>query len=143
MSNYLSVELTRYVERRQLTAVQVERAAGLPNATLARIHTGRHPRPETMSALLASVPQPDAELLLLAYLRDDCPDDWEQRIHLEIMPAGSLAEPASTYQAPHAQNGAAKPQIDRALAALTQAAAGDTDLRDWLIQTAHILRLIP
>jgi len=122
----------------------MERRAGLPNATVAGILRGRHPRPETMSALLASVPQHDAELLLLAYLRDDCPDDWEQRILLEIMAGSRLAEPQGTYESPAITgSGSPKPQIDRALAALAQAAAGDTALRDWIIQTAQILRLIP
>jgi hypothetical protein len=142
MTQHLANSLRDHLERNALAALEMERRAGLPNATVAGILRGRHPRPETMSALLASVPTNDAELLLLAYLRDDCPDDWEQRIHVEVMPvAHQVSESTTTYFCPPGEQ-APKPQIDRALAALTQAASGDTELRDWIIQTAQVLNLI-
>jgi hypothetical protein len=135
MNDHLSIALRSFLERQQRTALDVERTAGLPNATIARIFTGRHPRPETMSALLHAVPQDEAAILLLAYLRDDCPDDWEDKITLDLL-TGHLAEPSSGY-------GPAKPAtIEEALAALTRAAQGDANLRSWIITTAKILNLI-
>jgi hypothetical protein len=135
MNDHLSIALRSFLERQQRTALDVERTAGLPNATIARIFTGRHPRPETMSALLHAVPQDEAAILLLAYLRDDCPDDWQDKITLDLL-TGHLAEPSSGY-------GPAKPAtIEEALAALTRAAQGDANLRSWIITTARILNLI-
>jgi hypothetical protein len=96
---------------------------------------GTHPRPKTMSALLHAVPQDEAAILLLAYLRDDCPDDWEDKITLDLL-TGHLAESSGAY-------GPAKPAtIEEALAALTRAAEGDANLRSWIITTARILNLI-
>jgi hypothetical protein len=134
MNDHLSIALRSFLERHQRSALDVERRADLPNATIARIFTGRHPRPETMSALLGAVPQDEAAILLLAYLRDDCPDDWEDKITLDLL-TGHLAEPSSGY-------GPAKPAtIEEALAALTRAAQGDANLRAWIITTARILNL--
>jgi hypothetical protein len=136
MTDHLSIALRSFLERNQRSALDVERTAGLPNATIARIFTGRHPRPETMSALLHAVPQEEAAVLLLAYLRDDCPDDWEDKIKLDLL-TSHLAEPTVTYGTPKAAT------IEAALAALTHAAHGDENLRLWLINTAKILKLIP
>jgi hypothetical protein len=136
MNNYLSNALTRHLETHQLSAVEFERRAGLPGASVSRIHTGRHPRPETMSAILSSVPTEDARRLLLAYLRDDCPDDWEQRIILDIAsPSSVVREEMPSPTAP------ARPQIEAAIEALAQAAEGDSHLREWLIDTARLLNL--
>lgn len=135
MNDHLSIALRSYLERTQRTALDVERRSNLPNATIARIFTGRHPRPETMSALLGAVPQDEAATLLLAYLRDDCPDDWEDKIQLDLLTT-HLAETDSTYGTPKAAT------IEEALAALTRAAQGDANLRAWIITTAKILNLI-
>ena len=88
-----------------------------------------------MSALLGAVPQAEAGTLLLAYLRDDCPDDWEDKIQLDLLTT-HLAEPSGTYGTPKAAT------IEDALAALTRAAQGDANLRSWIITTAKILNLI-
>ena len=135
MNDHLSIALRSYLERTQRAALDVERRSNLPNATIARIFTGRHPRPETMSALLGAVPQDEAATLLLAYLRDDCPDDWEDKIQLDLLTT-HLAETDSTYGTPKAAT------IEEALAALTRAAQGDANLRAWIITTAKILNLI-
>ncbi len=135
MTDHLSIALRSYLERHQLSALEVERRAGLPNATLAGIMRGNHPRPKSMSALLGAVPQDEAGILLLAYLRDDCPDDWEDKIQLDLLTT-HLAETDSTYGTPKAAT------IEEALAALTRAAQGDANLRAWIITTAKILNLI-
>jgi hypothetical protein len=135
MTDHLSIALRSYLERSERSALDVERRANLPNATLASIMRGTHPRPKTMSALLHTIPQDEAAILLLAYLRDDCPDDWEDKITLDLL-TGHLAEPSSGYSP-------AKPAtIEEALAALTRAAQGDANLRAWIITTAKILNLI-
>ena len=47
-------------------------------------------------------------------------------------------------QEPEAIYGCTRPAtIDEALAALTRAALGDAQLRDWIINTARILNLLP
>lgn len=135
MNDHLAIAVRSYLERSQRSALDVERRAGLPNATLARIFTGRHPRPETMSALLGAVPQDEAATLLLAYLRDDCPDDWEDKIQLDLLTT-HLAETDPTYGTPKAAT------IEEALAAITRATQGDANLRAWIITTAKILNLI-
>jgi hypothetical protein len=136
MNDHLSIALRSYLERSQRSALDVERRAGLPNAFIAGIMRGTHPRPKSMSALLSAVPQEEAILLLIAYLRDDCPDDWEDKIQIDIIVC-SMQEPATPY-------GPTRPAtIEEALAALTRAAQGDTHLRDWIITTAHILNLLP
>ena len=135
MTDHLSIALRSYLERHQFSALEVERRAGLPNATLAGIMRGNHPRPKSMSALLGAVPQAEATTLLLAYLRDDCPDDWEDKIQLDLL-VSHVAEPSGTYGTPKAAT------IEEALAALTRAAQGDANLRAWLITTAKILNLI-
>lgn len=136
MTDHLSIALRGYLQRHQLSALEVERRAGLPNATFARIFTGRHPRPDTMSALLGAVPQDEAATLLLAYLRDDCPDDWEDKITLDLL-VSHVAEPGAAYGTPKVAT------IEEALAAFTRHAQGDEALRTWLITTAQILNLIP
>ena len=136
MTDYLSIALKSFLQRFQQTALEVEKRAGLPNASIANIMRGTHPRPKTMSALLHAVPQEEAAVLLLAYLRDDCPDDWEDKIKLDLL-TSHLAEPTMTYGTPKAAT------IEAALAALTHAAHGDENLRLWLINTAKILKLIP
>ncbi len=136
MNDHLSIALRSYLERSQRSALDVERRADLPNATIARIFTGRHPRPETMSSLLSAVPQAEAVTLLLAYLRDDCPDDWEDKIRLDCL-FSQVAEPEPVYGTPKTTT------IEEALAALTHAAQGDEQLRAWIITSVKILNLIP
>lgn len=88
-----------------------------------------------MSALLGAVPGDEAAILLLAYLRDDCPDDWEDKITLELL-VSHVAEPGATYGTPKTAT------IEEALAAFTRHSQGDEALRTWLITTAQILNLI-
>lgn len=89
-----------------------------------------------MSALLSAVPQEEAVKLLLAYLRDDCPSDWEDKIQLDII-VTSLQEASPIEAGSHRAD-----RLDEAMIALTRAATGSGTLRDWLITTAHILNLI-
>lgn len=135
MNDHLSIAVRNYLQRHQLSALEVEKRAGLPNASLASIMRGSHPRPKSMSALLGAVPQDEAGILLLAYLRDDCPDDWEDKIQLDLLTT-HLAETDPIYGTPKAAT------IEEALAALTRAAQGDANLRAWIITTAKILNLI-
>lgn len=136
MNDHLSIALRSYLERSQRTAIDVERSAGLPNAFIAGIMRGTHPRPKSMSALLSAVPQAEAVTLLLAYLRDDCPDDWEDKIRLDCL-ITQVAEPEPVYGTPKTTT------IEEALAALTHAAQGDEQLRAWIITSVKILNLTP
>jgi hypothetical protein len=143
MTDHLAIALRNYLERSDRSALDVERTAGLPNATIARIFTGRHPRSDTMSALLRAVPLEVARDLLIAYLKDDCPDDWEQRLIIDVLIAsdGLQEQHPSGYTAGNSPTG--QTVVEEALAALTKAAEGDASLRDWLIDTAKLLNLIP
>lgn len=135
MNDHLAIALRSYLERHKLSALELERRAALPNATLAGIMRGTHPRSKTMSAILNAVPISEAEALLLAYLRDDCPDEWEDKITLNVLVA-HLSEPVPSY-------GSDTPAtIEAALAAFTRAAQGDENLREWLITSARILNLL-
>ena len=135
MTDHLSIAVRNYLQRHQLSALEVEKRAGLPNASLASIMRGTHPRPKSMSALLGAVAQDEAAILLLAYLRDDCPDDWEDKITLELL-VSHVAELGATYGTPKTAT------IEEALAAFTRHSQGDEALRTWLITTAQILNLI-
>ena len=143
MTDHLAIALRNYLERSDRSALDVERTAGLPNATIARIFTGRHPRSDTMSALLAAVPVEVARDLLIAYLKDDCPDDWQNKLIIDVLTdTASLQDRAATGYT-------AGPPIDRqtqleeAITALTHAANGDAATRDWIIDTAKLFNLIP
>ena len=143
MTDHLAIALRNYLERSDRSALDVERTAGLPNATIAGVIRGRHPRSDTMSALLAAVPIEVARDLLIAYLKDDCPDDWETKLIIDVLvPDGGLQErDASSYTA--GQPTDRQTQLEDALAALTHAAQGDAATRDWIIDTARLLNLIP
>lgn len=136
MTDHLSIALKSFLQRFDQTALELERRAGLPNASIANIMRGTHPRPKTMSALLSAVPQAEAVTLLLAYLRDDCPDDWEDKIRLDCL-FSHVTEPEPVYGTPKTTT------IEEALAALTHAAQGDEQLRAWIITSVKILNLIP
>jgi hypothetical protein len=142
MTDHLAIALRNYLERSDRSALDVERTAGLPNATIAGVIRGRHPRSDTMSALLAAVPVEVARELLIAYLKDDCPDDWETKLIIDVlMPEGLQERNASSYTA--GQPTDRQTQLEDALAALTHAAQGDSATRDWIIDTAKLLNLIP
>jgi hypothetical protein len=142
MTDHLAIALRNYLERSDRSALDVERTAGLPNATIAGVIRGRHPRSDTMSALLAAVPVEVARELLIAYLKDDCPDDWETKLIIDVlMPEGLHERNASSYTA--GQPTDRQTQLEDALAALTHAAQGDSATRDWIIDTAKLLNLIP
>lgn len=142
MTDYLANAIRNYLDRSNRTALDVERTAGLPNATIAGIFRGQHPRSKTMSALLAAVPIEVARDLLIAYLKDDCPDDWETKLIIDVLvPDGLQERDASSYTA--GQPTDRQTQLEDALAALTHAAQGDAATRDWIIDTARLLNLIP
>jgi hypothetical protein len=143
MTDHLAIALRDYLERSNRSALDVERTAGLPNATIARIFTGRHPRSDTMSALLAAVPIEVARTFLIAYLKDDCPDDWEGKVLIDVLldDSGIHERNATSYTA--GQPTDRQTLLEQALSALTHAANGDAATRDWIIDTAKLLNLIP
>ena len=143
MTDYLANAIRDYLDRSERTALDVERTAGLPNATIAGIFRGQHPRSKTMSALLAAVPVEVARDLLIAYLKDDCPDDWESKLIIDVLTdTASLEERSLTsYTASPPMD--RQTQLEEALTALTHAANGDAATRDWIIDTAKLFNLIP
>jgi len=96
-----------------------------------------------MSALLAAVPVEVARDLLIAYLKDDCPDDWENKLIIDVLiETDSLHERDATgYTASPATD--RQTQLEEAITALTHAANGDAATRDWIIDTAKLFNLIP
>jgi hypothetical protein len=143
MTDHLAIALRNYLERTDRSALDVERTAGLPNATIARIFTGRHPRADSMSALLRAVPFEVARDLIIAYIKDDCPNDWIERLVIDVLSFrdGLQEQHPTGYTADNLKPG--QTVVEEALAALTKAAEGDASLRDWLIDTARLLNLIP
>jgi hypothetical protein len=143
MTDHLAIALRNYLERFDRSALDVERTAGLPNATIAGVIRGRHPRSDTMTALLAAVPIEIARTFLIAYLKDDCPDDWEGKVLIDVLlnDSGIHERNATSYTANQPTD--RQTQLEDALAALTHAAQGDSATRDWIIDTAKLLNLIP
>jgi len=143
MNDHLAIALRNYLERSERSALDVERTAGLPNATIAGVIRGRHPRSDTMSALLAAVPIEVARTFLIAYLKDDCPDDWEGKVLIDVLldDSGIHERNATDYTA--GQPTDRQTLLEQALSALTHAANGDAATRDWIIDTAKLLNLIP
>jgi len=143
MKDHLAIALKNYLERSDRSALDVERTACLPNATIAGVIRGRHPRSDTMSALLAAVPIEVARDLLIAYLKDDCPDDWEGKVIIDVLLDSPGLHDCSSTGYTAGQPTDRQTQLEDALAALTHAAQGDAATRDWIIDTARLLNLIP
>lgn len=104
------------------------------------IKQGAHPRAERMAKLLAAVPHDTARELLTAYLLDDCPTDWVDRVTILVEASDTsdskLQEPTTSYRVQLSTAGLARQILAQMSAALD---AGDTLLADWLATTGRLL----
>tara|TARA_S200002703_G_scaffold47290_1_gene40947 strand:- start:443 stop:919 length:477 start_codon:yes stop_codon:yes gene_type:complete len=135
MKHHLEIALRAYIDQQGISARQLEIDANLPGHSVYGILRQRHPAPETMAKLLAAVgPKHDTELLL-AYVRDDVPDEHQHRIHVDSNPqAGSTnATRVAGTAAPAATD------LEHCIHVLRQKAAGDSDLRTWFINSIQLL----
>jgi len=130
MSAYLAQTLKIWLETSATRAIDVERSAGLPNSTLSKIIAGTHPRPERLAQILAHVPDDIAVRLLNAYLLDDIPEDWRQRVTVTIQARSSrLMEPDTAPQ---------KDRLTIALERFERTARGDPSFASWVTNTASV-----
>ena len=137
MTNHFANTLKSYLERFTIRAAEFERAAMLPNATVAKLLSGQRPGVDRVAQILAIMPGDEAAELLRAYLIDDVPQDWRSGVTIlveAIQKNPALAAAAAPYR---------PDSLSQALDALRTAAAGDIALAQYLIDTATLLNLMP
>ena len=132
--SHLAVTVRRYVEQPGNTAVALEKAAGVPYTTLSNILRDSHPRPERLGQLLRVLPASTAADWLIAYLRDDIPAEWADRVEILVETLEShtahVREPSPSY-GPAA--------TARALERLQRALEHRPELGDWLVKTMTLI----
>lgn len=136
MTSHLANAVRAFLERQDITAIEIERRGVLKPTTIATILRGRHPRPDTMGTFLRAVlviAPHECEALLRAYLIDDCPREWEPRLTIALDGLPILGSPLP----------AGYDRLTDALDAFRLAAIGDPALSAWLIESATLLRLMP
>ena len=140
--SYLSVQIEDYLATTPGTTIlALEQSAGLKRGTIDSIRRDAHPRPERFGALLRAVDDETARRWLAAYLRDDCPTEWQPRLQLVIaaLPSpAALSEAVATYQT--------RPPLDTSPAAvleawtrLQSALNSDTSLARWFVKTVNLV----
>ncbi len=87
MSNYLAVELQRYLAQAGVTAAGLEEASGLPAASLPNIWKGGRPKVDRLDKILDALPDPFLVKVLRAYILDAVPETKRDRVHVQVDPA--------------------------------------------------------
>ena len=124
MSEEFATSLRSYLDRTNVRAIDLERAASLPNATVAKLLQGQRPSVERLGEILQSVPRGEAAILLRSYLIDAVPSAWRTCVTITI----ADASPVSQH----------RDKLTGALEHLRAAAAADISFRKWVIQTATL-----
>ena len=132
--SHLAVKIRDYVSQPGITAFGLEKAAGLPSASITHILRDSHPRPERLGQLLRVVPERIATEWLIAYIQDDVPEEWLPRLQILIEPLdsdlGVLRESEVDY---------GPPATARALARLQTAMERDAELARWFVKTVGLV----
>lgn len=129
----LTVAVRQYVSQPHIKAIELEKKAGVPQATIGSILRDVHPRPERLGQLLRAVDDETAITWLEAYLLDDVPEDWQQRVNVlikESLRANTLKEQAT----PVRQN-----DFDVAWQRLRAVVSRDAELGQWFCQTVALV----
>lgn len=58
--------------------------SGLSSGYITNLFDGQLPKPETLGKILATVADEDAAIFLRAYLLDEIPDGWRDRVEIAI-----------------------------------------------------------
>lgn len=133
--SYLSVKVRDYVSQPGVTALGLEKMANVPVATINNILRDSHPRPERLGELLRVLPPVIAREWLIAYLRDDIPVEWDDRVEIlvklnEELSDDRLQEPESPYGPLNTAN---------AVERLRKAMEKDPELCRWFVRTVDLV----
>jgi hypothetical protein len=132
--SYLAVKVRNYVNQPGITAMGLEKSAGIPTATITHILRDSHPRPDRFGRLLRVLPAAVAIEWLTAYLLDDVPEQWRERVQIII---NGVHDEPSTLREPEPDYG--PPDTARAISRLTAAMEKDAELGRWFVQTVNLL----
>lgn len=133
--SYLSVKVRDYVSQPGITALGLEKLANVPVATINNILRDSHPRPERLGKLLRVLPPIIARDWLVAYLRDDIPAEWDDRVEISVQideefSDGRLQEHESQYGPLNTAN---------AVERLGKAMEKDPELCRWFVRTVDLV----
>jgi hypothetical protein len=140
-----------------LPAVELERLAELPLATLAHIKKGSHPRPDRFDRILAAIPSLQHRVnLAIAYVLDDSPAQLSEALedilrghlsawltehgHTDTAQPQTLREQAAAYGARLSQSARARKVLADML---TRVEGGDLLLTEWLADTGELFARAP
>lgn len=133
MTNYFANALRSYLDRTGVKSSALEREAGVPLSTIAKLLMGHRPSIDRLAELLRVIPGDEAAELLRAYLLDDVPENWRHAVTIIVQAIS--AETAHTLQ-----ETTAKPDsLTSAITRLRRAAESDISLTQWLIDTADLI----
>lgn len=131
--SHLAVALRKYCEQPNVTASELEKRAGVPAATISHILRESHPRPERLAQLMRAVDPATACEWLVAYLRDDCPPEYVDRVTITVQQLEhdvlheSIPTPAQVDP------------VQLAWQRLQAAMRNDTALRQWFQRTVEVI----
>lgn len=131
--SHLAVALRKYCEQPNVTASELEKRAGVPAATISHILRESHPRPERLAQLMRAVDPATACEWLVAYLRDDCPPEYVDRVTITVQQLEhdvlheSIPTPAQVDP------------VQLAWQRLQTAMRNDTALRQWFQRTVEVI----
>lgn len=128
MSARFAQSLRSYLERTNTRAIDLERLAQLPNATVAKLITGQRPSVERLGGILHCIDPGEAAELLRSYITDAVPPDWISRVTLTIDVPSPAPKPV-------------RDSLSRAISGLHRAAEADPSLAAWVTNTARVLNL--
>lgn len=129
----LTVAVRQYVSQPHVKAIDLEKKAGVPQATIGHILRDVHPRPERLGQLLRAVDDDTAISWLEAYLLDDVPEDWQARVRIlikEIQSANMLKEQAASIP---------MNDFDVAWQRLRAVISRDAELGQWFCSTVALV----
>jgi len=132
--SYLAVKVRNYVTQPGVTALGLEKSADVPATTISNILRDSHPRPDRFGRLLRVLPSQVAVEWLTAYLMDDVPDAWRERVQIII---NGIPDEPSTLCKPTPDCG--PPDTALAISRLTAAMDKDDELGRWFVQTVKLL----
>lgn len=132
--SYLAVKVRNYVTQPGVTALGLEKSADVPATTISNILRDSHPRPDRFGRLLRVLPTAVAIEWLTAYLLDDVPEQWRERVQIII---NGVHDEPSTLREPEPDYG--PPDTARAINRLTAAMEKDAELGRWFVQTVNLL----
>lgn len=130
--SFLAATVSDYFAATNLTQSTIERLAGLPRMSVGCIINGQHPRPERFGQLLSVLPVDVAEEWLLAYLKDEIPEEWRERVEVIFKRPDGLVmnEQPVEYR---------KPPTLRAVDRLRAAMASDPELGAWFVRSVELI----